>query len=286
MRHVERSLADPRADLSLEAVARVAAMSPYHFHRSFRAIVGDPLQAWVRRLRLERAATLLVHSRWPVAEVGVAAGYETQAAFTRAFTRQFGVPPAKFRARSGQTPWLLPPGEGSRRTEHGVLVTALPERRLACVRHVGDLATLSRVLGPLVELAERSDWFGADAWAVLVFYDDSQVVDPVQWRIDVGWPVPAGVTLPDGFSSVLVPEGDYAVATAAGNAAELDEAFNRFFYEEIPGSGLQPAAFESFMEVPCSYVWEALVDPQAFFARPMVARVLHQVGPPGRLFRA
>jgi hypothetical protein len=81
---------------------------------------GEPLQAWARRLRLERAAALLAHSRWPVASVGMAAGYETQAAFTRAFSRRFGVPPAAWRASATRPAWLKQPGEGSRGVRGGV----------------------------------------------------------------------------------------------------------------------------------------------------------------------
>jgi AraC family transcriptional regulator len=285
IRHVERSLGDPGVDLGLEAIAAVAAMSPYHFHRLFRSLVGEPLQAWVRRLRLERAAALLVHSGWPIARVGLAAGYETQAAFTRAFTRQFGLPPARFRARSGGTPWLLPPGERSRRVQSGVTVVAQPERALACFRHVGDLGALARRLPPLIEVAGSLGWLGPEVWTVLVFHDESRVVEPAHWRIDVGWPVPDGTTLPEGFSRVVLPAGDYATCTAAGTSAELDETFSRFLYEEVPASGLQPAAFESVLEVHGSHAWDVIADPSDSAVRPMVARVLHQVGRAGALLQ-
>ena len=51
--HVERHLGEP---LHLEELARVACFSPFHFHRIFAAFTGEPLAAFIRRLRLERAA--------------------------------------------------------------------------------------------------------------------------------------------------------------------------------------------------------------------------------------
>ena len=51
-----RHLAEP---LRLEAVARAACFSPYHFHRVFRLLVGESLGDFIKRLRLERALTLM-----------------------------------------------------------------------------------------------------------------------------------------------------------------------------------------------------------------------------------
>ena len=48
--------------LKLEEVAKVACFSPYHFHRIFRAVVGETLHDFVKRLRLERALYLISHA--------------------------------------------------------------------------------------------------------------------------------------------------------------------------------------------------------------------------------
>ena len=47
--------------LPLEEVARAACFSPYHFHRIFRALIGETLAAFVKRVRLERALYLMSH---------------------------------------------------------------------------------------------------------------------------------------------------------------------------------------------------------------------------------
>ena len=51
--HIEAHLDE---SISLEELAAVACFSPYHFHRIFRALVGESVMEHVRRLRLERAA--------------------------------------------------------------------------------------------------------------------------------------------------------------------------------------------------------------------------------------
>ena len=46
--------------MSLGALARVAAFSPFHFHRVFRAVTGETLFGFIQRVRLERSAGALL----------------------------------------------------------------------------------------------------------------------------------------------------------------------------------------------------------------------------------
>ncbi len=63
--YVTRNLSEP---LKLEEVAKVASFSPYHFHRIFRALVGETLHDFVKRVRLERALYLISHGDRPAAD--------------------------------------------------------------------------------------------------------------------------------------------------------------------------------------------------------------------------
>src|SRR5262245_62376267 len=85
-------------ELGLDRLARVAHFSPFHFHRLFRALVGEAVSEYVRRLRLEAAAVLLKTTGRPVTQVAFDAGYTTHEAFTRAFRLMFGVSPSQYRA--------------------------------------------------------------------------------------------------------------------------------------------------------------------------------------------
>ena len=72
-------------DLAAEKLAVIAGFSLHHFHRVFRGMTGESVMAFVRRLRLERAAGLLGRGRAPVTEIALASGYGSHEAFTRAF---------------------------------------------------------------------------------------------------------------------------------------------------------------------------------------------------------
>ena len=71
--------------LDLEGLARGAALSPLHFHRIFRGMVGETPLELHRRLRMERAARRLGSSETSVTTIAFDAGYDSHEAFTRAF---------------------------------------------------------------------------------------------------------------------------------------------------------------------------------------------------------
>ena len=91
------------APLTVEALAAVAGFSPFHFHRIFAAYLREPVSDHVRRIRLEWAARRLIFSGEPVTQIALAAGYETPAAFGRAFKIRFQASPRTFRTQRRPT---------------------------------------------------------------------------------------------------------------------------------------------------------------------------------------
>ena len=83
--------------LNREVLAAVAGFSVPHFHRIFTAHVGENIACYVRRVRLERAGRKLRMGAVDITEVALAAGYDTHAAFSKAFKQHFGLSPSEFR---------------------------------------------------------------------------------------------------------------------------------------------------------------------------------------------
>ena len=95
---VEAILLEPGARHTLESLAAVAHMSPYHFHRIYRALMGESVVDTVKRLRLAEAAQRLTDAA-QVTAVAHDAGYDSPQAFARAFRDFTGVSPSEFRTR-------------------------------------------------------------------------------------------------------------------------------------------------------------------------------------------
>jgi AraC family transcriptional regulator len=83
---------------SLEQMAAVARLSPYHFARQFKAATGVPPHQYVITRRVERAKELLqAGADLSLAEVASRAGFSDQSVFCRHFKRAVGVTPGQFR---------------------------------------------------------------------------------------------------------------------------------------------------------------------------------------------
>jgi AraC-like DNA-binding protein len=81
--------------MTLDELAQVAALSPYHFQRQFKAHFHVTPHQMLMAIRLWRAKAFLTHGM-PAAEVAAAAGLTDQSHLTRAFTRRYGITPVRY----------------------------------------------------------------------------------------------------------------------------------------------------------------------------------------------
>lgn len=95
--HIGDHLAD---DLGTEALARHAAMSPFHFHRMFRAYFGTTVAGYVTWRRLQRACELLGRDDASVLDVALSVGYESAQALAKAMRRELDTTPSAVRLGS------------------------------------------------------------------------------------------------------------------------------------------------------------------------------------------
>jgi AraC family transcriptional regulator len=84
-------------DLTIAQLAKVAALSQFHFARAFKAAVGTAPHQYVSAHRLERAKDLLVRGDQSILDIAIALNFSSQANFTRAFRKLTGMTPGQYR---------------------------------------------------------------------------------------------------------------------------------------------------------------------------------------------
>jgi AraC family transcriptional regulator len=262
--HVRQHLAD---DLSLAAVARVAAFSPFHFARVFRAVTGETLFEFIQRLRIEKAAgALLNHPQQKVLAIALDHGFASAATFARAFRARFGMTATRWRAGGSQrwsarqrakrnpgkrlrTPrkaQRVAPAHAGRQyrpeVAMAVHVRDLPRYRVACMRYVGPYGAHG-----IPELWVRLlKWIAAHELAldgrltIGVAHDDPSITAPERCRYDAGVVVGADIRA-DGLVDIVdLPAGRCALSEFVGTAHDIQGAWDRVFRAWLPTSGYQP----------------------------------------------
>jgi AraC family transcriptional regulator, alkane utilization regulator len=99
--HVGRALAllhaDPARDWQVDALAQESGLSRSALADRFVALLGEPPMQYLTGWRMALASQALSNSNDAVARIAERVGYESEAAFSRAFKREFGTPPAAWR---------------------------------------------------------------------------------------------------------------------------------------------------------------------------------------------
>jgi len=94
--------AQPEESYALSTLASDAAMSPYHFLRTFRQVVGVAPHQYLLRTRLHRAALRLKRSKDEISAIAFAAGFNDLSTFNRRFKKIMGVNPGSYRTRGSR----------------------------------------------------------------------------------------------------------------------------------------------------------------------------------------
>jgi len=92
--YVEAHLAE---EITLEALANAACLSPYHLSRCFRRSTGTTLHNYVMSRRIHRARALLAQPKVTLAEIAYCCGFASQSHFTAVFKKNVGTTPGRYR---------------------------------------------------------------------------------------------------------------------------------------------------------------------------------------------
>jgi AraC family transcriptional regulator len=236
------------APLTLEAIAGRTGLSPYHFSRLFTAHVGVSVMAHVRARKLTMATRRLrADPGLRLIDLAFDCGFESQAAFTRAFKRVHGVAPGRFRGGLA-----APLTEGAFVMTEPDPVSAdviqLPELKrrealsVAGVSHRYDAATKASIPDLWPKLIARMPFEGqAPSWDTYgVVWSADRTTGVFTYLAGAG--LAPGAATPQGLERIELPAGAYAVfrITLTGGALhpQIKASMATIWGELIPTSGL------------------------------------------------
>jgi AraC family transcriptional regulator len=240
------------ARLSLDDLADVAALSPFHFHRVYRAIQGETTSDTVRRLRLHRAAVDLIEDARDLARIAARAGYGSQAAFTRAFAEHYGTPPAAYRARHAPEHPPSPTHVEANMT-YTTEIKTFPGATLATLPHRGSYHAIGPTFEKLSALAGGQGLFGPATRMIGIYLDDPASMAEAELRSIAGLTIDAGAAVKAPIERYVLAPTTYAGIVHKGPYAELPNAYAFLYRAWLPASGREPAdrpCFEMYLNDP------------------------------------
>ena len=184
------------ADLSLEKMATLAAISPFHFHRLFQAWTGETLNEFVRRRRLDVAAGRLRHCPdEKITAIAFNCGFASPEGFARAFRDRFGMTPSQWRIE-GWAAGRPPANDGWMPAAPRVQVVHEPAVDVLFMRGRGDFGREAPVLRERFLRSVRALGL-ADRPLLFMGLDDPSITSASRCRMD------ACVQLPDMGTAAL-----------------------------------------------------------------------------------
>lgn len=253
VRYIDQNLDQ---DLEVNQLAEVAYFSPYHFHRIYREMMGEAVNATVRRYRLHHAARALISSEQPISTISKKARYGSVEAFGRAFAKAYSFTPAQYRKKRRahhffDTEHALPSRQLEEKTMFTIEMMDLPEKRLISLPHAGDYMQIGHKFDQLLMQAGTLGLMKEDTPIIGLYYGDPQSIPVEELRSAAC----VGIDESD-FSKIqsgsyveqVIPKGQYATLLFKGPYPEISSAYSWMFGEWLPSSGLHAGDFPAMEE--------------------------------------
>ena len=243
-------------DLEVNQLAEVAHFSPYHFHRIYREMLGEPVNATVRRYRLHHAAYALISTEQPILTIAKNVCYGSVEAFSRAFSKAYGFTPAQYRKQRKTHCFLeaepsLPQRHVRDMMMFNIEMMNLPEMRLIGLEHEGDYLQIGHKFDQLFMQAGTLGLLNENTRSFGLYYGDPESVPAEELRsaacVTVAEADIAKIES-DVYGEQVIPEGQYATLLFKGPYPEISTAYSWMFGEWLPNSGLQMGDFPPMEE--------------------------------------
>jgi AraC family transcriptional regulator len=211
-------------NLTLEELSKVASFSKYHFHRIFKSIVNENLSDYIRRVRLQ-STTLKFKTNQKITQIALASGYETNASFSKAFKKHFGITPKEF-SQNAKTK------KGLKMQEPKII--ELKPVEVLYVRKEGDYNKSAGEAWEVLmgfayknKIKYKKNLMGKDAMMFGIGHDDPNVTDEDKLRFDacISWDDKT-VQTEGEISNKIIDGGKYAMFIHKGAYENLKSTYD------------------------------------------------------------
>ena len=238
-------------ELSLENLAEIGNYSPFHFHRIFRGIIGETLQEYITRNRMEKSTMLLSHQKQKsIEDIFSEVGFKSNSTFSKTFKKYFGVSPSVFRKNTPEKfSKILPMNSNNGQkevvfqqylyninqmknfmeTNAKIEVKELPEMHLASVLSIG-VQNIDNAYNKLISWGISKNLFPRENVKMISVYHDSfKVTAPNKVRIHACMLLDEPIQTDGEIFPETLPKGRHIVGSFCIEINEFEKAWQSLF---------------------------------------------------------
>lgn len=240
--------------VDLIKLAEISHFSPYHFHRITRAFMGEPIGAYIIRVRLETAARLIRYTDLPVSEIAYHIGYDAPASLSKSFKQQYGISPIEYRNNKDFT-IMKTENKNTQLKIKSPKILEIKAKQAIYIKLTGEYGCLdfSGSWQRLWQFVKEHKLFTAGMEHIAIYHDDPKVTESDKLRTDICLVIKKEVK-PQGDVGVKeIKAGKFAMFLYQGAYHNLDAVYDTIYAQLLPENNLKLRdhhCFEKYLNHP------------------------------------
>jgi AraC-type DNA-binding domain-containing proteins len=261
-------------NIDLEKLAEMVNFSPFHFHRIMKAFLGEPIGAFITRMRIETAARLLRYTEIPIVDIAYKVGYGMPSSLSKAFKLLYGISPNDYRNNKNYT--IMRNIQVNPELELEEKVIRMEPKQLIYIRLIGDYqkndycmawqklwnyvkicGVYSTEMEHICNGQNKSDILqnlcSVGIEHICIYHDDPNVTETDKLRVDVCLAVPQKMEAKGEIGTKQLIGGKYVVYRYQGTYDNLsmvyDTIYSKYLFEKGFKLASQPG-FEKYLNDP------------------------------------
>lgn len=228
------------AKITLNELSKLSHFSAYHFHKIMKAMLKEPIGAYIVRVRLEQAAQQLQYTDKAIEQIAYSVGYETPSSLSKQFKNHFGISPTEYRNGKIATHKQTIRMETKLNIKKAKMVQLEPKNVLYC-----------KLQGPYQELDYATAWeqlwgevknqklFTAGIEHIGISYDDPNLTEQEKIRYDACLVIHKPAKPKGSVGVKTLNAGMFAMFHYTGSYKNLSQVYDFIFNEWLLNSPYQ-----------------------------------------------
>lgn len=240
----------------LKRLSEIANISEFHFHRIFKAIIGENIGEYINRLRLEYIAEHLQMTRHTLDEIAAKTGYGNKYALSKAFKKHFGMSPSLFRSQPKDSAHNFFAEDSRKTIALEPVIKRIIQKKLIYIRIIdwyGSPESYAIAWAKLGRFAKEKDLLNKNTEFIGLAFDNPTITLPENCRFYACITTSKEISPEGPFGLQTIKGGLYAVFTLKGAYEGLMDMYYNIFIKWLPNSGYAlngGGCFEKYLNSP------------------------------------